>query len=41
MARYNLRIAVLVFNNNGIYGGKFEGEPGSAFPKARRLYMYI
>jgi hypothetical protein len=35
MARYNLRIAVLVFNNNGIYGGKFEGEPNSAFPKAR------
>jgi hypothetical protein len=33
MARYKLKIIVLVFNNNGIYGGKFEGEPGTAFPE--------
>jgi len=36
MARYKLKIIVLVFNNNGIYGGKFEGEPGTAFPEVRR-----
>lgn len=36
MARYKLRVAVLVFNNNGIYGGKFEGEPGSKFPDVRK-----
>lgn len=40
MARYHLQVCVLVFNNNGIYGGKFEGEPGSAFPKVRTLYTY-
>ncbi|GAB5033892.1 2-hydroxyacyl-lyase-like, partial [Nannochloropsis oceanica] len=33
MARYKLKIIVLVFNNNGIYGGKFEGDPGTAFPE--------
>jgi len=36
MARYKLKIIVLVFNNNGIYGGKFEGDPGTAFPEVKR-----
>jgi hypothetical protein len=36
MARYKLKVVVLVFNNNGIYGGKYEGEPGTAFPEVGR-----
>lgn len=39
MARYNLKVTVLVFNNNGIYGGKFESDPNCAFPKARATYV--
>jgi 2-hydroxyacyl-CoA lyase 1 len=31
LCRYKLRVIVLIFNNNGIYGGKWESE--GAFPK--------
>jgi len=39
--RYNLRVVVVIFNNNGIYGGEFEAEPRSKFPKDPRPTAFV